>query len=103
MKLLNFFNSYRFYILTALLLVIGLVFFDRSNLIKQYELRSKLNDLKNQSKYYDHELEKVIKEEKEVLGSMKSIEKYAREKYYLKKNGETVFVIVDKDGNVLKE
>lgn len=103
MKLLNFFNSYRFYILTALLLVIGLVFFDRSNLIKQYELRSKLNDLKNQSKYYDQELEKVIKEEKEVLGSMKSIEKYAREKYYLKKNGETVFVIVDKDGNVLKE
>ncbi len=98
-----FFKTYRFYITSAVTLVVWLIFFDRSNLIKQTEMSLKLNELEAEQEYYDGELEKVNKEEKEVLGSMNSIEKYAREKYFLKKDGETVFVLVDENDKVLSE
>jgi cell division protein DivIC len=103
MNLPAFFNTYRFYIISAIILVVWLMFFDRSNLIKQAEMTLKLNELENEQAYYEEELEKVHKEEKEVLGSMNSIEKYAREKYFLKKEGETVFVLVDENDKVLAE
>lgn len=103
MNLPPFFAKNRFYIISALALVVWLIFFDRSNLIKQTEMTLKLNELENEQEYYDEELEKVNKEEKEVLGSMSSIEKYAREKYFLKKDGETVFVLVDEEDKVIEE
>lgn len=37
-----------------------------------------------------------MSEEREVMGNEASIEKFAREKYYMKKEGETVFILVDK-------
>lgn len=102
-SLLSFFVRYKFYILSFLFLVIWIGFIDRSNLIRQAEMILKLNDLKEEEAYYEEELAKIKKEEKEVLGSLSSMEKYAREKYFIKKDGETVFVLVDENGNILKE
>lgn len=98
-----FFKKYRFYIGSSLALLVWLIFFDRSNLVKQTEMKFKLNELEDEEEYYEAELQKVNKEEKEVLGSMNSIEKYAREKYFLKKEGETVFVLVDEEDKVISE
>ena len=80
-----------------------LVVFDRSNLKLQVELKLKLNELENKQEFYDQELAKVMKEEKEILGNYNSLEKYAREKYFLKKEGETVFVLVDGNDKILSQ
>ncbi len=55
----------------------------------------RLKELRENVQYYEEELAAVKKEENEVLGNSASIEKYAREKYFLKKDGETVFVLVE--------
>lgn len=100
-KFKKFFDTYRFYVTSFLFLVIWITFFDRSNLIKQAELSFKLNSLSNQQEYYEAEIESILAEEKEVLGSFSSMEKYAREKYFLKKEGETVFVLVDEEDKII--
>ena len=73
-KLPSFLQRYRFFIITGLVLLLWLSIFDRSNLYSQVKM----------------------------YGDLKSIEKYAREKYFIKKNGETVFLIVDKDNEIVK-
>lgn len=102
-SLLSFVTRYRFYVISTLILFCWLAFFDRSNLIKQGEMQLQLNQVKDEIRYYENELKKVKEEEKDVLGSEASMEKYAREKYYLKKEGETVFVLVNEEDKVITE
>ncbi len=101
--ILSFVARYRFYVISTLILFCWLAFFDRSNLIKQAEMQWQLNEVKDEIEYYENELKKVREEEKDVLGSPASMEKYAREKYFLKRDGETVFVLVDEEDKVITE
>lgn len=98
-----FFVKYRFYIISSLVLAVWLIFFDRSNLIKQFEMIVELNHLESEKEFFEDELKNIKQEEKEVLGSYSSLEKYAREKYLMKKEGETVFVLVDENDKPLIE
>ncbi len=99
----KFVRKYRFYVLTLAGLLIWTIFFDGSNLIAQFRLLQKLSDLENQQEYYVEELKKVKEEEREVMGNHQSMEKFAREKYLMKKTGETVFVVVDEDNKSIEE
>ncbi|ADQ16376.1 Septum formation initiator [Leadbetterella byssophila DSM 17132] len=103
MKLSTFFYRYKFYIISSICLLLWLLFFDRSNLIKQAEMYFMLRDINSEILYYEDEIKKLEKEEKDLLGSEAALEKYAREKYFLKKEGETVFVLVDGDDKVITE
>ncbi|MCD8539135.1 MAG: septum formation initiator family protein [Leadbetterella sp.] len=96
-SILSFLARYRFYAISTVILFCWLAFFDRSNLIKQAEMQLQLNQVKEEIRYYEEELRKVKEEEKDVLGNTASMEKYAREKYFLKRDGETVFVLVDEE------
>ena len=99
----TFAMKYRFYVLTLTGLLVWVIFFDGSNLIAQFRLWQKLSDLENQQEYYVDELKKVKIEEKEVMGNPVSMEKFAREKYLMKKSGETVFVIVDENNKSIEK
>ncbi len=98
-----FLKRYRFYIVSSLIMVVWLTFFDRSNLLKQFDMALELRQMQKQKEFFEKELAKVKTEEAEVLGSMASLEKYGREKYLMKKEGETVFVLVDDQEQILKE
>jgi cell division protein FtsB len=98
-----FFAKYQFYFISCLLLIVWLVFFDRSNLIKQFDMALELRYLESQRVFFEQELKSIKEEEREVLGSYSSLEKYAREKYLMKKEGETVFVLVDENDKPLNE
>lgn len=101
--LLDFFGRYKFYASTSLFLLVWLVFFDHANLIDQYKLWAKCRDFESKVTYYEEELKKVKKEKKELLGSTAALETFAREKYLMKKEGETVFVLVNENGELLEE
>lgn len=62
-----------------------------------------LNHLEAEKKFFESELKNIQQEEKDVLGTYASLEKYAREKYLMKKEGETVFVLVDEDDKPIEE
>lgn len=99
----NFFVRYRFYIVSATIFTVWLSFFDRSNIVTQIQMKMNLRELESQKEFYINELQLIKKEENMVLGDKNSLEKFARERYIMKKEGETVFVIVDEDDKIIKE
>lgn len=84
---------YNKYLLSMLLFLVWLSFFDKNNLYNQYRLTQKLEKLENDKVGYEEKLVTAIKE-REVLEGNK--ERYAREKYFVKKDNEEVFIIEKK-------
>lgn len=99
----TFLKKNGFYVYSSLFLVVWLTFFDAANFITQFKLWRKLKSYEAQIEYYDQELDKVKNQEKHILNDLDALEKFGREKYLMKKEGETVFVIVDEDGKWLEE
>jgi cell division protein FtsB len=69
---------------------------DSNNLITRFKLTSKLNSLENEKEYYEEKIEEVTKDHNELFGNKETIEKFAREKYLMKKETEDVFIVVEK-------
>jgi cell division protein FtsB len=62
-----------------------------------------LGRLQEEKSYYNQKLIEVEKERIEVMGSPKLVEKYAREKYLMKKPKEEIFVIVNEENEPLEK
>ncbi len=88
---------------TLLGFLVWLTFFDHHDFILQHSYRSKLNDLKKECKYYIHEIEKNKAEITELFTNNKNLERFAREKYFMKRDNEDVFVFVDENNKLLSE
>ena len=88
----KYINNKYFY--TGLVFLIWWIFFDQESLIVQYDLARVKIGLENQKEYYQNE----IKEDEAAINTLQNdtvlLEKYAREKYFMKKDNEDVFVIV---------
>ena len=76
--------------------LIWMMFFDEYNWIRIRRDSLKLKALKREATY----LRKKIEEDKDRLKELKSnpaeLEKFARENYYMKKDNEDVYVIIEK-------
>jgi cell division protein FtsB len=69
---------------------------DSNNLIARFQLSSKLNSLENEKEYYQEKIEEVEKDHNELFGDRESLEKFAREKYLMKKEKEDIYIVVEK-------
>ena len=69
-----------------------MIFFDSNSLIVHIRYNNEIKDLKNQEEYYLRGIENDIKELK-MIESDSGIEKYAREKLFMKKENEDIFII----------
>jgi len=78
------------YILAVSIFVVWLLFFDKNSIITQWSLKQTIHQLEDE-KAYLHEEIVLTKEMKEDLSQNR--EKYAREKFFMKKPGERVFII----------
>jgi cell division protein FtsB len=94
MFLLNLIKNKYFLTITAL--IVWLLFFDKNDVFTQHETVAKLNKLKADQGYYISEIEKNKVELQELKTNTESLEKFAREKYLMKKDNEDVFVFVTK-------
>ncbi|MEO6253708.1 MAG: septum formation initiator family protein [Ferruginibacter sp.] len=81
------------YLLTGAFFVIWMLFFDPKDLFSDFERRDKLNELQDSEQH----LKQLITESHQELDLLKndaqSIEKYAREKYLMKKDNEDLFIV----------
>jgi cell division protein FtsB len=82
------------YVLSALIFAGWMIFFDQYNVIYQLELRSELNELRDSKDWYKEQIDKTRADLDELLTDNKKLEKFAREKYLMKKPDEEIFVIV---------
>ncbi|MDX1406769.1 MAG: septum formation initiator family protein [Saprospiraceae bacterium] len=79
------------YTIAFSIFLVWMIFFDKHNLIVQYRLQQTLNQMEKQVDRYAEELAAAEREQREL--EMYN-ERYAREKYFMHKPDEEVFVIV---------
>lgn len=94
---MEFFSKYILnkYTLTLIVFLVIWVYFDHESLINQYELQKIENGLEDQKQFYQKEIEEDMEAINLLQNDTVFLEKYAREKYYMKKDNEDVFVIID--------
>ena len=84
-----------FYVITLVIFFAWMLLLDSNNLVARYQLGSKLNSLEDEKEYYEEKIREVKKDRSELFGDKESIEKFAREKYLMKKESEDIYVIVE--------
>ena len=85
------------YVLTLLLFFIWFAFFDSNNLISQVRLSQEKTELYQKKDFYEVRILEVRSAKSELLTNKETLEKFAREKYWMKKANEDLFIIVDAD------
>ncbi|MEO6882901.1 MAG: septum formation initiator family protein [Bacteroidia bacterium] len=76
-------------------LVLWLLFFDKNDILSQVQMSHKITQLKEEKQYYIREIAKNKTDMEELKTNPKNLEKFAREKYLMKKDNEDIFVIVN--------
>src|SRR6476620_10333266 len=77
---------------------VWMLFFDERDIFTMRHHRQELRELQQSKKYYTDQINKE-KTELESLKMAATLEKYAREKYYMKRDNEDLFLIPEKQGN----
>ncbi|CAN5764210.1 septum formation initiator family protein [soil metagenome] len=81
------------YLLAITAFAIWITFFDESNLFVQRQRTKELNDLNKKIEYYKGQVDQTKQELNDLQNDPVILEKYAREKYFMKKDNEDIFVI----------
>jgi len=85
------------YFLVAFVTLIWIVFIDNNNLLYQLKLRKQLRELKREKFYYQDEIYRDSLAIKELKENPEALERFAREEYLMKKEGEDIFLIIEED------
>ena len=80
------------YGIIIILFIIWMIFFDSNSLLVHNDLNNDINKLNEQKSYYNSEIDKD-KKELNMIQTDTGLEKYAREKLYMKKDNEDIFII----------
>jgi len=85
------------YALAAGIFLVWIAFFDQNNMITQVQYRMELNKLDEEKEFYQGEIQQIKADLKELKTNPNTLEKFAREKYLMKKDNEELFVIVEEE------
>lgn len=88
-----FSTKYRF---VLLIFIIWMTFFDENNIISQIQAEMKLSDLQSDREFYMNEIAQSEDELKTIRNDKELLEKFAREKYLMKRENEDIFVFTEK-------
>ncbi|MDA3890822.1 MAG: septum formation initiator family protein [Salinivirgaceae bacterium] len=85
------------FVLTILVFGVWIVFFDQNNLFDRFSDMNKLKQLEKEKEYYQTKIKDDQQRILELTSDKDDLEKFAREKYLMKKNNEDVFLVVEED------
>ena len=89
------------YLLISLLFAVWMLFLDNYSYMDQRQLNKQIDELQDNKKYYQEEIKKDNQSIK-LLKNQDQVEKYAREKYYMKRENEDIY-IVEYEGDTIKK
>ena len=84
------------YVLALLSFVVWVCFFDNYDLFTQISARAELSEMRDEKEHYAAEIEKTEKALKELTTNEALLERFAREKYLMKRDNEDIYVVVEK-------
>lgn len=91
-RLIDLFKN-KFFLVTVAF-VVWMTFFDKNDLLSQYQYHQQVSQLEQERDFYKTETDKVSKDLEELTSNPQQLEKFAREKYLMRKDNEDVFVVV---------
>lgn len=81
------------FLIAGTFFLIWMLFFDVKDVVSQMDRRNELGDLQKSKQYYIEQIAEERKSLEELKSNPAVIEKYAREKYLMKRDNEDVFII----------
>jgi len=81
------------FLLASLCFLVWMLFFDRNDVFTQMERRGELNELRQSKHYFEKQIAENRKFSKDLQFNASAIEKYAREKYLMKRENEDLFIV----------
>ena len=82
------------YLLTLSVFVVWMLFFDKNDVFTQLQRSSELSEIEDSKAYFAQNIEENKKFSQEIQSDAAAIEKFAREKYQMKRENEDLFLIV---------
>ena len=86
------------YLVVSAFFVVWMLFFDQRDYFQQRDRGAELKKLEAKKHYYVQEIEKTQKELTDLQNNPAALEKFAREHYLMKKDGEDIYIIEDSAG-----
>lgn len=83
------------YISSVIIFAVWISFFDRNDLFTQLDRKHELNKLETSKAFYEKEIAGTKKDLMDLNNNPAVLEKFAREKFYLKKTNEQIFIVED--------
>lgn len=81
------------YLLTATAFGIWMLFFDQNDIPQQISRMNELSKLRKSEKVMNEKIAETDKELQSLKNDTRALEKYAREKYLMKKPNEDLFLV----------
>ena len=101
MKLLNHIPSFlkSKYLISFAAFCIVILFLDKNDFFTQLDRRKELKELQQSKRHYTTQIAAERKELEALRTNPATLEKYAREKYLMKRDNEELFLIPEKPDN----
>ena len=81
------------YFLTSAAFLVWMIFFDRNDIPYQLKRINELKQLEQSEQRMDHQISETKQELELLKSNPATLEKYAREKYMMKKENEDLFIL----------
>ncbi len=83
------------YIYVSIGFLIWMIFIDDNNVFQQYKSYKELQKMKAKEAYLDEEIQKNKARVENLSSSAYQREKYARERYWMKRDNEDLYIILE--------
>ena len=85
-----------FYVITSIIFLFFILIFDSYNIFKQWQLKNAKTELEKSKAYYMEAVKKIRIQNKRLMNDDEELERIAREKFYMKKDNEEIFVVINR-------
>lgn len=82
------------YLIVGTAALIWMLFFDQYALVSRMKLQSQIAELKRDRDFYQKEIVRINEEKEALFTDRFALERFAREKYFMKKDNEDLFIVV---------
>jgi cell division protein DivIC len=82
------------YFITIVAFTVWMIFFDNNSLKRQRQLNKQIGEINAMKAYYQEEISKNQQAIHDLQTDQETMEKYAREKYLMKRDSEDVYIVV---------
>jgi len=83
--------------MAVMVFLVWLLIFDNNSLIDRVKYLNTLHEMKDEKQYYLERIDEDSRRLNELKTDRDNLEKFAREEYFMKKENEDVFVIVEEE------